>query len=131
MLVDFNKNVGSTLVRPKSHLLDTNPTFESAPYYGSYDDQVNIEGSAGSVFLMDSRLWHASDTNKSDKRRTSLVVRYAPWWLNLEVFRPGSYDRKKIIEDKNRFGSLYPSVTKIAFNKIDDEVKPLFEHWLE
>lgn len=131
MLIDFNKNVGSTLFRPKSHLLDTNPTFEGDPYYGSFDDQVNIEGSAGSVFIMDSRLWHASDTNKSDKRRTSLVVRYAPWWLNLEVFRPKSYDRKKIIEDKNKFGSLYPSVTKTAFDKINDDVKPLFEHWLE
>tara|TARA_B100001996_G_scaffold80228_1_gene59174 strand:+ start:536 stop:1318 length:783 start_codon:yes stop_codon:yes gene_type:complete len=131
MLVDFNKNVGSTLVKPKSHLLETNPTFEGDPYYGKYDDQVNIEGRAGSVFLMDSRLWHASDTNKSNIRRTSLVVRYAPWWLNLEVFRPGSYDRKKIIEDKNKFGSLYPSVTKNAFDKIDDDVKPLFEHWLE
>ena len=79
MLVDFNKNVGSTLVKPKSHLLETNPTFEGDPYYGKYDDQVNIEGRAGSVFLMDSRLWHASDTNKSNIRRTSLVVRYAPW----------------------------------------------------
>ena len=80
---------------------------------------------------MDSRLWHASDVNKSNKRRTSLVVRYAPWWLNLEVFRPNSFDRKKIIEEKNKFGSLYPSVKKDAFSKINDEVKPLFEHWLE
>ena len=96
-----------------------------------YEDQINIKGKAGSVFVMDSRLWHASDVNKSDKRRTSLVVRYAPWWLNLEVFRPNSFDRKKIIEEKNKFGSLYPSVKKDAFFKINDEVKPLFEHWLE
>ena len=131
MLVDFNKNVGSTLVKPKSHLLDSNPTFEDKPYYGNYDDQVNITSSAGSVFIMDSRLWHASDINKTSKRRTSLVVRYAPWWLNLEVFRLGSLDRKKIIEDKNKFGSLYPSVKKESYDKIHNDVKPLFEHWLE
>ena len=131
MLVDFSKDVGSTLIKPKSHLLETNPTFEDVPYYGDYDDQINVTGSAGSVFVMDSRLWHASDTNKTNQRRTSLVVRYAPWWLNLEVFRMGSLDRKKIIEDKNRFGSLYPSVTKESFDKINNDVKPLFEHWLE
>ena len=131
MFVDFDKEFGSTLVKPKSHLLETNPTFEGDPYYGDYEDQINIKGKAGSVFVMDSRLWHASDVNKSNKRRTSLVVRYAPWWLNLEVFRPNSFDRKKIIEEKNKFGSLYPSVKKDAFSKINDEVKPLFEHWLE
>ena len=75
MFVDFDKEVGSTLVKPKSHLLETNPTFEGDPYYGDYEDQINITGKAGSVFVMDSRLWPASDVNKSNKRRTSLVVR--------------------------------------------------------
>ena len=131
IIVDFNKNNGSTLVIPKSHLLDSNPTFDGDPYYGNYDDQINIEAKAGSIFIMDSRLWHASDTNKTNTRRTSLVVRYAPWWLNLEVFRPNSLDRKKIIENKNIFGSLYPSIKKESFEKLNDNVKPLFEHWLE
>ena len=47
------------------------------------------------------------------------------------IFQANSEIKKKGIEDKNKFGSLYPSVTKIAFDKIDDDVKPLFEHWLE
>ena len=42
MFVDFDKEVGSTLVKPKSHLLETNPTFEGDPYYGDYEDQINI-----------------------------------------------------------------------------------------
>ena len=131
MLDDFTKSNGSTLLRPKSHLFGTNPTYERIKYYGNYSDQINCQSLAGSVLIMDSKIWHASDVNKTNKRRVGLVVRYAPWWLNLEVFKPLSHDRKKLVEDKKIFGSLYPLISKESFNKIHEKAKPLFSHWTE
>jgi hypothetical protein len=42
---------------------------------------------AGSVLVQDSRLWHTGGVNTSDAVRTSVVVRYAPWWLSVEFGR--------------------------------------------
>ena len=79
---------------------------------------------------MDSRTWHAVAVNRTSERRASLVVRYAPWWLNLDVFMPGSEDRKIIVEEPGIFGSSYPAVTRDGYDRIADKAKPLFRHWL-
>ncbi len=130
MMVDFTRENGGTLIRPGSHKWDTNPAYENESGYDDYPDQIHGEGTAGSVLLMDSRIWHAIAENKTTTRRVALVVRYAPWWLNLDVFMPGSEDRKMIVDEPGIFGSLYPAVTQEAYDRIDDSAKPLFRHWL-
>ncbi len=130
MLVGFTRENGGTLMRPSSHKWGTNPTYDYEQIYDDYPDQIHGEGSAGSVLIMDSRLWHASAVNHTNERRAALVVRYAPWWLNLDVLMPGSRERKIIVDEPGIFGSSYPAVTQEAYDRINDIAKPLFRHWI-
>lgn len=129
-LVDFTLENGGTLMRPGSHKWVTNPTYENKPRYEDYQDQVQSEGPAGSVLIMDSRLWHAIAVNHTNERRVALVVRYAPWWLNLDVLMPGSEQRKIVVDEPDIFGSSFPAVTQEAYDRIIDVAKPLFRHWI-
>ena len=131
MLADFTCENGGTLIRPGSHKWGTNPTYEDEKIYDDFPDQVQGEGSAGSVLIMDSRLWHAIAVNHTNERRVALVVRYAPWWLNLDVLMPGTEDRKIIVDEQpGVFGISYPAVSQEAYNRITDNAKPLFRHWM-
>ena len=51
----------------------------------TFPTEINVTGPTGSVLLFDSRLWHSTSPNETDAPRVALAVRYAPWWLNLEV----------------------------------------------
>ena len=130
MLVDFTQDSGGTLMRPGSHKWGTNPTYDNEYRYDDYPDQVHGEGSAGSVLILDSRLWHASAVNHTDKRRAALVVRYAPWWLNLESLRPGSDERARLTQDGLQENTV-PPVPPSVFAALPEAVKPLFRHWVE
>ena len=50
----------------------------------------------------------------SDTRRTAVVVRYAPWWLNLELF-----------------GVNTSTIPGEVFDAFPDDVKLLYEHRAE
>ena len=130
MLVDFTCENGGTLMRPGSHKWDTNPTYDDEFRYDGYPDQIHGEGPAGSVLIMDSRLWHASGLNHTNERRAALVIRYAPWWLNLDVLMQGSEDRKYIVDRPGIFGSAFPAVTQQAYDRMNNIAKPLFRHWI-
>ena len=130
MLVDFTRENGGTRMRPGSHKWGTNPTYDNEYKYDDYEDQVHGEGPAGSVLIMDSRIWHASAVNNTKERRVALVVRYAPWWLNLDVLMPGTVDRKIIVDEPGIFGSSYPALSEEAYDRIHDVAKPLFRHWV-
>ena len=49
------------------------------------------------MLLYDSRLWHAVGANRSDQERTIMTVRYTPWWLNLEMRRPGGPEHAMLL----------------------------------
>jgi len=55
-----------------------------------YSTEINAAGTASSVLVFDSRLWHAIAPNRGAEPRVGVVIRYAPWWLNLEVLMPRS-----------------------------------------
>ena len=42
--------------------------------------------------------------------RVPVVVRYAPWWLNLEVLRPSSADREQIVDATGGKENMVPSI---------------------
>ena len=88
-LTDVGPYNGSTMLVPGSHKDLRNPrgaddeVDEHAPVPG----EVQVVAKAGSVLVQDSRLWHTGGVNTSDAVRTSVVVRYAPWWLSVEFGR--------------------------------------------
>ena len=132
MFSPFTSENGGTLVVPGSHRITTNPTTDmgvdpDAPY----PTELLVTGRAGSVLMFDSRLWHAANHNGSSEQRVAMSIRFAPWWLNLEVLRPGSDERRRMVDETGRTESCVPSVTRQAYNRLPSDVQPLFRHWVE
>eukprot|EP00966_Prymnesium_polylepis_P327230 7383104-Prymnesium_polylepis.2 len=60
--------------------------------------EIRATGKAGSVLIIDSRLWHCIPPNPTPKARVAFAVRYAPWWLDTSVVMPGSAARARIVD---------------------------------
>lgn len=79
LLSDFTNENGGLLAVPGSHRRTTNPGYlPRAERFETYPDEANLTGAAGSVIVMDSRLWHAIAENPFDFPRASIVVEIAP-----------------------------------------------------
>lgn len=132
MLSPFDADNGGTLILPGSHRCPTNPTASGQVDPTTiFDNEINATGSAGSVLVMDSRLWHATARNRSNEARVALAVRYAPWWLNLDVLRPGTDERRRIVDEPGATANLVAPVRRDVFERLPDKVKPLFRHWVD
>jgi len=132
MLSPFTKENGGTLIVPGSHRMNTNPPADmGVEPIDPYPTEVLITGEAGSVMMFDSRLWHAANHNGTPAHRVSMAIRYAPWWLNLDVLRPGSDDRNRMVDEVGANGNMVPLVTRKVFDGLPDDVKPLWRHWVE
>ena len=91
-LTDVDEDSGGTWVVPGSHRDPRNPRGPSdditvsAPITGD----MQISAKAGSVFIQDSRTWHASAMhNTSGKTRIAVVNRWCPWWMSVDDYAPG------------------------------------------
>lgn len=132
MLSPFERENGGTLIMPGSHRRSTNPTAVGGPDPLSvFPAEINITGSAGSVLVMDSRTWHATAANLDNEPRVALAVRYAPWWLNLEVLRPGSEDRQRMLDATGKTDNTVPSIRRDVWENLPSTVQTLYEHWSE
>lgn len=132
MLTDFSAENGGTLIVPGSHRLPDNPSSSNGgACEAPHPNEVNVTGTAGSVFLYDSRLWHSVAPNRSRQPRVAISVRYAPWWLNLDVRRKGSPDNLRIVVEANGKDNSVPLLAKSSFDTLPENVKPLFRHWVE
>ena len=86
MLSPYGPDSGGTWVVPGTHRNLKNPRNpndridDRAPLPG----EVQLQGDAGSVIVLDSRIWHSQAYNPSAEDRVAMVVRYAPWWLSAE-----------------------------------------------
>lgn len=132
MLADFSAASGGTLVVSGSHRMSNNPT--GANSWGElapYPTEVNATGKAGSVLVMDSRLWHATAANLTNEPRVAIVIRYAPWWLDLSVLRPGSRVRVHLTQTTGRGDNEVPLLPKAVFDQLPTTAKPFFVHWVE
>ena len=89
---------------------------------------MNATGPAGSVLVLDSRIWHATAPNQSQKDRVSVVVRYAPWWLNTRVLMPGSEERKMMVDETGLTENDQEPVPRQVYEGLPENVKPLFRH---
>lgn len=132
MITPFSQQNGGTLVVPGSHRQLTNPTHSDngVEIDQEVPSEMNVTGPAGSVLLFDSRLWHAASPNLTDQPRVALAVRYAPWWLNLEVLRPESEDRKWLCQQTGNDENRVPSIHRDVFEKLPADVQPLYRHWV-
>ncbi len=130
MLTPFTAETGTRVV-PGSHRRDDNPT-------GGVDidadlphpEEIAVEGEAGSVLVMDSRLWHAISPNETGEPRVAMPIRFAPWWLNLDSLRPGSDERDRLTAGGMSENEV-PLVPAGVFAGLPEEVKPLFRHWVD
>ncbi len=116
MLSEFTTENGGTWIVPKTHVDVRNPRGKNDNIgdRNPIEGEMQATGSAGSVLIMDSRIWHSNAANPSAGKRTAVVVRYAPWWLNLELF-----------------GVNTATISSTTFDKFPDDVKRLYEHRAE
>ena len=131
MLSPFSTKNGGTLILPGSHRSNNNPSGENGfDPLGTIPGECNAVGEAGSVLMLDSRLWHATAPNRSDEPRASVVIRYAPWWLDTGVLMPGSEERKLMLESTGLSAPEVPPVPLEVYDTMHEKVKPLFRHWV-
>ena len=133
MLSPFDADNGGTLVGRGSHRVSTNPTDPACGVDAEapHPQEINVAGAAGSVLVFDSRLWHTTAPNRSAAPRVALAVRYAPWWLNLEVLRPESDLRQQMVTESGGSENRVPSLEPAVFAELPEEVRPLYRHWVK
>ena len=132
---DFDAQSGGTLIVSGSHRSKDNPTSWYEPDGDEPEPvhpEVCVEMKAGSVAVLDSRMWHAGGANRGSEPRVGLAIRYAPWWLNLQVLQPGSADRARMEAiDPRCSENEVPLVRREVYDQLPEQVKPLYQHWLE
>ena len=133
MLSPYTAENGATIIVPGSHRMETNPSAESCSHdeNSPYPTEIQATGSAGSVLVMDSRMWHAAGANRTDEARVAMAIRFAPWWLNLNGLRPGSGERARQMEATGLKENEVEAVKAGVYADLPPAVQPLFEHWVE
>ena len=132
MLTSFSQQTGATYVLPGSHRAASNPTDDlDIDRFAPLEGEIQATGSAGSVLLLDSRCWHAAARNESAEPRVAVAARFAPWWLNLEVHRPNSFLRTRMVDRPGKPDGPVPPIPSTVYAGLPEDVKPLFHHWIE
>lgn len=131
MLSPFTHDSGGTLVVPRSHRSPNNPSGNNGVNpLEPYPTEMQATGDAGSVLILDSRTWHATAPNRTGKTRVGMAVRYAPWWLNLDVLMPGSDERARIVDETGGNENEVAPVSPAIYEALPEDVKPLYRHWV-
>ena len=119
-LTDVDENSGGTWVVPGSHKDKRNPRGPSdgitvsAPIPGD----MQVTATAGSVYIQDSRSWHASAMhNPSGQERVAVVNRWCPWWLSVDDYAPGS-----------RYNMVCRPLSHTEYLTLPTELQPLMRH---
>jgi len=128
MLTDFTSDNGATIIVPGSQKRNSNPTAGHIDPNQPQPDEARLLGPAGSVAVVDARVWHAEAPNQSTEERVAVIARYAPWWLNLDPLRPGTIDHEDIVERNNGRDSRVPALPQEIYERLPAEAKPLFRH---
>ena len=132
MLSPFSTETGGTLVVPGSHRSPDNPTSNNGfDPLESLPSESNAHGEAGDVLLFDSRLWHATAQNHTDQPRVALAMRYAPWWLNVDVLRSGTEKRAQMVEEPGARENEVPPLQRDVYDTLPGDVQQLVRHMTE
>ena len=90
-LTDVDAESGGTWVVPGSHRDTRNPRGpgDGISIVAPIPGELQVSAPAGSVYIQDSRSWHASAMHNTRHDRVAVVNRWAPWWLSVDDFAPG------------------------------------------
>lgn len=78
LLDDFTDENGATRVIPRSH--------RALPDFGAPIETVPVEGPAGSIMVMDGRLWHQTGENRTASvHRAGLFGYYVQPWIRPQI----------------------------------------------
>jgi ectoine hydroxylase-related dioxygenase (phytanoyl-CoA dioxygenase family) len=72
LLVDFTEDNGATRVVPGSHNTGQHPNDVLEDPMAAHPDEILLTGSAGTVVIFNSHLWHAGTTNHTETPRYAL-----------------------------------------------------------
>ena len=121
-MTDVDENSGGTWVVPGSHKDPRNPRGPAdgisctAPIPGD----MQVSAPAGSVYLQDSRCWHASAMhNPSGRARVAVVNRWCPWWVSVDDYAPG---------DKYSANTVCQPLSHAEYRGLPANVQPLLRH---
>ncbi|MDE0217892.1 MAG: phytanoyl-CoA dioxygenase family protein [Spirochaetaceae bacterium] len=91
-LTDVDAESGGTWVVPGSHRDKRNPRGpeDGISIVAPIPGELQVSAPAGSVYIQDSRSWHASAMHNTRHDRVAVVNRWAPWWLSVDDFAPGN-----------------------------------------
>ena len=129
MLTDYTSENGATIIVPGSHKESTSPSKKThLDPDATYEGETQLLGKAGDVGIFDARTWHASAANTTQEDRVGFIVRYAPWWLNLNTQRPESRERKQIVDDHNGSDAQVDAVPSSVYESLPPEVQTLVYH---
>ncbi len=83
MLDDFTEENGATYFLNGSHRLATPPTDDAF-----FRDAARATGSAGSVVVFNSNLWHAAGVNRTDRSRRALTLAFTRPFVKQQLDYP-------------------------------------------
>ncbi len=118
-LTDVDEDSGGTWVVPGSHRDPRNPRGPAdgmnvtAPIPGD----LQITAKAGSVYIQDSRAWHASAMHNTGGKRVAVVNRWAPWWLAVDDYAPGGW-----------FDTVCRPLTEAEYTALPPSLQPYLRH---
>ena len=72
LLVDFTDENGATRIVPGSHNTGQHPKDALDDPLAAHPDEILLTGSAGTVVIFNSHLWHAGTTNRTETPRYAL-----------------------------------------------------------
>ena len=90
LLVDFSEENGATRLVPGSHMTGQHPNDALADPWAPHPDEVLLTGTAGTVVIFNSHLWHGGTVNRTDSPRYTLhsyfTRRHNPQQVNQQAF---------------------------------------------
>ena len=119
-LTDVDPDSAGTWVVPGSHKDARNPRGPAdgmtvtAPIPGD----MQISARAGSVYIQDSRTWHASAMhNPAGRKRVAVVNRWCPWWMSVDDYAPGG-----------TFNTVCRPLSHGEYQALPADLQPLMRH---
>lgn len=129
MITDYTIENGGTIVIPGSHKRNHAPRHGSEiDPMGHFEGETQLQGKAGDVGIFDARTWHAIAPNVSDMERVGVIVRYAPWWINLNPLKPGTHERIRMVDDTGGRDPWVELLPRKVFETLPEELKPMVAH---
>lgn len=96
---DFTDENGATRIVPGSHLLNRKPAPDEAA-----KESVALEVPAGSIIVMESRVWHKTGNNRTQAQRRAGIFA----WYTRPIYR----------QQENWFLSLNPAIRQFASDNL-------------